>query len=139
MFPVTITITTKRELDAVLAALDFDKPVAEAPKPVKAAKPASADTQPTAAPVVAPAPKAEASEVKPTEAPKTETPTEAQAPAAIDFTAQIQAPIVRMAGPLGMRDQAVKILAHFGAKKASELAPWDYAEAAAMIAAVLPK
>lgn len=51
----------------------------------------------------------------------------------IDFVTQIQKPIVAMAAG-GKRDQALAILRKFGAHKASEIKPEDYAEAVKLIA-----
>lgn len=53
----------------------------------------------------------------------------------IDFVTQIQKPIIALAGS-GRRETALKILKQFGATKAGEIKPADYAAAAAAIAAV---
>jgi hypothetical protein len=115
-----------------LAAAFSGKVVADvktpAPEKVVEKKPAAtkaADTQPTAtaAPVAAQEKKAE-----PSEAPSTGSTTE------VDFETQIRKPIVAMAGG-GHRDQAIAILKQFGAAKASEIKPEDYAAAASAIAA----
>lgn len=143
MFPITITINNHGELQRVLEALKPETP-APVEKPAEEPKKAPKPPKPTEAPK-AEAAKQEPAVTPPTVAepaasePKAEPSAEKAEPAEIDFTTQIQAPIVRMAGPLGMRDQAVKILSSFGVKKASEIQKSDYAKAAAMIAEALPK
>lgn len=52
---------------------------------------------------------------------------------AIDFTSQIQKPIVAMAAG-GKRTEALAILKELGAAKASEIKPADYARAVELIA-----
>lgn len=81
-------------------------------KPVKEAKPAA--TQPTAAAPAAPTQSAEPSTT-------------------IDFVTQIQQPIIKLAAT-GKRDLAMSILTQFGAAKASEIKPADYAAAVEAIA-----
>jgi hypothetical protein len=70
-------------------------------------------------------------------APPADTPatpaTTAAASGAIDFTAQIQKPIVAMAAG-GKRAEALAILKELGAGKASEIKPEDYARAVELIA-----
>lgn len=51
----------------------------------------------------------------------------------IDFTSQIQKPIVAMAAG-GKREQALAILKELGAARASEIKPEDYAKALELIA-----
>jgi len=59
--------------------------------------------------------------------------TTAAASGAIDFTSQIQKPIVAMAAG-GKRTEALAILKELGAAKASEIKPADYARAVELIA-----
>ena len=90
-------------------------------KPAAAPAEKPADTQPTAAEPAAPTPKAEPSE-----------------PKVIDFAKDIQQPIIKLAAT-GHRDLAVSILGQFGAARASDIKPEDYAAAAAVVAkAVAP-
>ena len=51
----------------------------------------------------------------------------------IDFTSQIQKPIVAMAAG-GKREQALAILKELGAARASDIKPEDYAKAVELIA-----
>jgi len=56
-------------------------------------------------------------------------------PASIDFATQIQAKIVHMAAS-GKRAEALAILGEFGAKRASDIKPEDYARAVELIGKV---
>lgn len=69
-----------------------------------------------------------------TEPSTTKAPTDAAAgDTPIDFTSQIQKPIVAMAAG-GKRTEALAILKELGAAKASEIKPADYARAVELIA-----
>ncbi len=86
------------------------------------------------------APKAEAAASAPPAAMAPDTPATTDAASGdkpIDFTSQIQKPIVAMAagGPEG-RKKALAILAEFGVARASEIKPEDYAKALELIAKV---
>lgn len=88
-------------------------------KPVAEKK--AVDTQPTATePAAAQTEKAE---------------TSGGEPASIDFATQIQAKIVHMAAS-GKRAEALAILGEFGAKRASDIKPEDYARAVELIGQV---
>lgn len=89
---------------------------ANIPAPVAAEKPA----QPEKA---KPAEKAKAEKAK---AEKQETPAPAEPAKVIDFATQIQKPIMTLVGT-GRRDEAVALLAKYGATRASEVKPEDYA------------
>lgn len=97
-------------------AIQEQKP---AEKPTKTAKPAPADTQPTAPAAAAPEQKAEPS---------------AETPASIDFTTQVQKPIVALAAN-GRREDAKAILKELGAARASDIKQEDYPRAVELIAA----
>lgn len=77
-------------------------------------------------------PEKAASAAPPADTPATPATTAALA-GAIDFTAQIQKPIVAMAAG-GRRAEALAILKELGASKASEIKPEDYARAVELIA-----
>lgn len=83
------------------------------------------------------APKAEAAaSAPPADTPATPATTDAASgDKPIDFTSQVQKPIVAMAagGPEG-RKKALAILAEFGVARASEIKPEDYAKALELIA-----
>ena len=98
-----------------------DTPKAE--KPAKAEKPETVKAEKSKPAAVSDAP--------PADTPVTPEPTAAPA---IDFTNDVQKPIVGLVGQ-GRRDAAVKILTELGVKKASEIDPKDYARAVELIKA----
>lgn len=117
------TLASLKASDTPTAALQ-EKPAPvkkekEEPAKKSAATP-NVDTPPTAEAVKADAPEKKAA---PSEETSTGSTTE------VDYERDIRKPIVAMAGS-GRRDVAVKILAQFGASKASEIKPEDYAAAA---------
>jgi hypothetical protein len=61
--------------------------------------------------------------------------TSEEQPGSIDFATQIQAKIVHMAAS-GKRAEALEILSAFGAKRASDIKPEDYARAVELIGKV---
>ena len=97
-------------------------------KPQTQAAPAA--TKPAAIPPIATVEKAAA------QAPKAEPSAEKAtgSTTGIDFESQIRKPIVALAGA-GRRDVAIEILKKFGAAKASEIKPEDYAAAVEAIKA----
>lgn len=97
-----------------------DKPVAAAEAPKKGTpKPQKAEAAASAPPAATPDTKAT------TDAASGDKP--------IDFTSQIQKPIVAMAAG-GKREQALAILKELGAARASDIKPEDYAKAVELIA-----
>lgn len=127
MFPITMsfTVSTPADLARLVAATVGEPRVAEV-----VANTAANVAKAEAAKKV---PKAEAASV----APRVDTPaiqaTTAAPVGAIDFTSQIQKPIVAMAAG-GLRTEALAILKELGAGKASEIKPEDYARAVELIA-----
>jgi hypothetical protein len=77
---------------------------------------------------------AAASSAPPADTPATKATTAADS-GTIDFTSQIQKPIVALAAG-GKRAEALAILKELGAAKASEIKPADYARAVELIAKV---
>lgn len=115
---LTAVLQSKMMAGAVAGSVSVattEAPKKDAPKPQKAEAAASAQPAATQA---TPAPTDAASGDKP-----------------IDFTAQIQKPIVAMAAG-GKREQALAILKELGAARASDIKPEDYARAVELIAKV---
>lgn len=138
MFPITMsfTVSTPAELARLVAATGNIAPPEVSALPVEKPK---AETVPKKGTNVAkegtPDPKPEtaaASAALPAATPDTKGTTDAAA-GAIDFTSQIQKPIVAMAAG-GRRTEALAILKELGAGKASEIKPADYARAVELIA-----
>lgn len=132
--PIENSIDKLADAINTLAAAIAGKTVAadaKTPAPEKVAeKKQAAATKPADTPPTATAEKAAAPETKaePSEEKASGSTTE------VDFETQIRKPIVAMAGG-GRREQAIAILKQFGAAKASEIKPEDYAAAAAAIVA----
>lgn len=132
--PIENSIDKLADAINTLAAAIAGKTVAAdatPPAPEKVAeKKQAAVTKPADTPPTVTAEKAAAPETKaaPSEAKASGSTTE------VDFETQIRKPIVAMAGG-GRREQAIAILKQFGAAKASEIKPEDYAAAAAAIVA----
>lgn len=142
MFPIqmTFTVSTPAELAKLVAATGGGtSPVGSAAvaaaevKPngdtrdqeVKKAEPAKKDQKAEAAKSAPPAGTASSTTTAPTDAASGDKP--------IDFTSQIQKPIVAMAAG-GKREQALAILKELGAARASDIKPEDYAKAVELIA-----
>ena len=125
---MTFTVSTQAELARLVAATTGEPRVADI----------VADTKANAAKAEAtkkPQPEKAASAAQPADTAQTTPATTAAAAGdkPIDFTAQIQKPIVAMAAG-GRRDAALAILKELGAAKASEIKPEDYARAVELIA-----
>lgn len=137
MFPMTVTINTMTEFEALMAALGVgkqDKPKAE--KPAKGEKPT-----PTAAKAADQAPVSDNNSVSSTPVPPVSSPAEAAAPAekpapeavaaapvAESVTYETAAKAVTSLAQKKGRDAAVAILARFDAKKLPDVKPAQYAE-----------
>lgn len=124
MFPMTITIADKTQLNVVMNALHFSsvnpstepgtkEAKVEVKKPEKVAKPEAAATQPIAEAPAAPEQKAESSGETQYEGKE---PTYADAAAAITKLSKIKG-----------RDAAVAVLAQFGASKLPDVKPEQFA------------
>lgn len=123
MFPITVTIHTPAQLNAVMALLATDqvpaaKPAKAKPEPKVEAKPEAAEGN-VAAASSAPAPQAAsaASSTEPAQ-PAADTPAIA--------IAEVNAAIIALAKAKG-RDAAVAVLGTFGVAKAPELKVEQYA------------
>lgn len=121
-----LTDAIKSLTKALIANTGAAMPQAEKAQPEKkdvkpAAEKKAVDTQPTAtAPAAVQTEKAE---------------TSGDEQVSIDFATQIQAKIVHMAAS-GKRAEALAVLAEFGAKRASDIKPEDYARAVELIGKV---
>lgn len=130
MFPITMSFTVSTPADlARLVAASTGLPVAIGSAAAQAATTTKAE----------PAKKDQKAEKAASDAPPADTPATPAttgAPAGdkpIDFTSQVQKPIVAMAAG-GRRTEALAILKELGASKASEIKPEDYARAVELIA-----
>jgi len=114
-------LTAVLQSKMMAGAIGNDKPAAtgkqaEATKPAPKSEKAAAESAPPAGTQATQATTAAASGDKP-----------------IDFTSQVQKPIVAMAAG-GKREQALAILKELGAARASDIKPEDYAKAVELIA-----
>lgn len=126
MFPMTVTINTHSQLNAVLAVLNVSDVDTTGPAPIKPAAPAKETTAKKASV----AEKVEAAPTQPTaEAGKTDAPEKKDEPsdnaAAPTYQATADA-VTKLARTKG-RDAAVAVLAKFGAGKLPDVKPEQFA------------